>query len=75
MEIASGLVLAVEYLVSSPEHVPQAHHEDVPLRQGGPPAYVAQGTTGPRYGYQEGREPIPDPVEYGRVDRYTPLSR
>lgn len=71
-EIASGLVLAVRYLVSSPQ--PQSH-DNVPLRQGvnasAPPPYMPQGR------YQgltnADRAHSPNGVEYGSVDRYSPL--
>lgn len=78
MEIAGGLVLAVRYLVSNPQ--PQGH-ENLPLRQGRdtgvPPPYMPQASTnGPYQGRADsGREYSPNPVEYGRVDRYTPLPR
>ena len=74
MEIASGLVLAVKYLVSNPEQQPQGH-EHVPLRRGGPPAYMSQATNRGRYGYGDGGAHRPNAVEYGRVDRCTPLPR
>lgn len=78
MEIASGLVLAVRYLVSSPR--PQAY-DDLPLRQGRDanlsPPDRQQASNNWRYQGPSDieREHSPNPVEYGRVDRYTPLPR
>lgn len=78
-DIARGLVLAVRYLVSSPQ--PQAYGS-LPLRQSGnvnvPPPYVPQDSSNSQYSQQSRdvrREHSPDSVEYGRVDRYTPLRR
>lgn len=78
-DIVHGLVLAVRYLVSSPQ---RQGHDSLPLRKSGnPPAlprYVPQVSNDERY-YQGPRETRRehslDPVEYGRVDRYTPLQR
>lgn len=76
LDIASGLALAVQYLVSSPN--PARGFDDLPLHQGRdanmPPAYMPQASS--KNGrYQDGRGHSPNPVEYGRVDRYTPLAR
>ena len=74
MEIARGLVLAVRYLVSSPQ--PQGY-DNLPLRQSGtagsPPPCMPQASNDARD--QQGRAYSLNPVEYGRVDRYTPLPR
>lgn len=76
MDIASGLVLAVTYLFSSPE--PSRGYNALPLRQtrnaSAPPAYYPHAPSD-YAGYQEGRGHSPDPIEYGRVERYTPLPR
>ena len=76
MDIASGLALAVQYLISSP--TPARGYDDVPLQQGRdvsmPPAYIPQASSNNER-YQGGRGDSPNSVEYGRVDRYTPLPR
>lgn len=75
-DLASGLVLAVKYLFSSPD--PLRGYDEMPLRQGrdagAAPACDSQAPSNDAR-YQEGRGHSPNPVEYGRVERYTPLSR
>ena len=76
MDIASGLALAVQYLISSRKSA--RGYDDVPLHQGRdasmPPAYIPQVSPNNER-YQGGQAYSPNPVEYSRVDRYTPLPR
>ena len=77
-EIASGLVLAVRYLISSPR--PQAYDDEL-LGQGRDasvlPPYKPQASNDGRYQgpADNEREHRQTSIEYGRVDRYTPLPR
>lgn len=76
MDLVSGMALAVQYLISSPK--PTRAYDELPLHQGRdaglPPAYVPQAPSNSER-YQVRQEQSPNPVEYGRVDRYTPLPR
>lgn len=76
MDIASGLALAVRYLISSPK--PVRGYDDVPLQQSRdvsmPPGYIPETSSNDER-YQGGQGHSPNPVEYGRVDRYTPLPK
>lgn len=76
MDIAGGLALAVQYLISSPK--PTRAYDELPLHQGRdasmPPPYVPQAPSNNER-YQGGRGQSPNPVEYGRVERDTPLPR
>ena len=73
-EIIQGLVLAVRYITG--DRAPQGF-DSVPLRPGGgsagsPPAYMAPGLYQGDREYQRAKGS--NAVEYGRVERYTPLS-
>ena len=72
MEVARGLAVAVRYLFSNP--APQ-NYDSLPLQQGVntnlPPAYVPRGRDDNHSRIERAHNP--SVVEYGLVERYTPV--
>ena len=71
MEIAKGLVLAVQYSSSYPQ--PQGNGNLRPLNV--LPRYTPQAPSVNNAEHHQGQAWRPDTIEYGRADRYTPLPR